>query len=183
MYLVVFMQYPNGIKKDYTKIKTYSNRGMTLESELNTNNIAVIHKKPTPVTINKVDYKSRCDATITEAHFKIPSTTDYNGIYKNRYIDFEAKETKKDFFPLANIHAHQIEHLKKINEHGGIGFIIVRFTNINETYYLSIEKLLKFIQTNKKSIPLNYFKENGYIIKQGYIPLIDYLKIVEKEFL
>ena len=100
----------------------YSNRGMGLESDLNNtnkyyleNNIAVIYKKPTPITINKVNYHSRKDALITEAHFKIPSTTDYNGIFKGKYIDFEAKETKnKTSFPLSNIHTHQIEHLKKI---------------------------------------------------------------------
>ena len=60
----------------------YSNRGMGLENDLNNtnkynldNDIAVIYKKPTPITINKVNYHSRTDATITEAHFKIPSTT------------------------------------------------------------------------------------------------------------
>ena len=100
------MKYPSGIKKEY-KLST-SNRGMSLESDLNEtnlyyrdNDIAVIYKKPTPITINKVDYKSRIDAVITEAHFKVPSTTDYNGIYKGLYLDFEAKETRKDYFPLA----------------------------------------------------------------------------------
>ena len=127
----------------------YSNRGMGLESDLNNtnkyyleNNIAVIYKKPTPITINKVNYHSRKDALITEAHFKIPSTTDYNGIFKGKYIDFEAKETKnKTSFPLSNIHTHQIEHLKKIINLGGIGFIIVRFTSLNQSYYLNGKNL------------------------------------------
>ena len=144
------MKYPNGIKKDYINIKSHSNRGMNLENDLNdtnnyylNNNIAIIYKKPTPITINKVDYKSRKDAVIKEAHFKTPSTTDYNGIYKGKYIDFEAKETKSETsFPLNNIHKHQIEHLIKIYKHGGIGFIIVRFTKLNKTYLLFIENLL-----------------------------------------
>ena len=124
------------------KYQSHSNRGMVLENDLNAtneyyllNNVAVIYKKPTPITINKVDYPSRKDAVIKEAHFKIPSTTDYNGIYKGKYIDFEAKETKLDYFPLANIHAHQIKHLKKIMEHGGIGFLIVRFSKKDEIFY------------------------------------------------
>ena len=184
------MQYPNGIKKEFVNLNSHSNRGMDLEADLNDtnqyyiyNDIAIVHKKPTPITINKVDYKSRRDAVIKEAHFKTPSTTDYNGIYKGKYIDFEAKETKSlTSFPLNNIHDHQIEHLKKIYNHGGIGFIIVRFTKLNKTYLLFIEDLLHFIQNNKRvSIPTSYFEEKGYIIKEGINPRLDYLKIVNEK--
>ena len=170
------------------KYQSHSNRGMVLENDLNAtneyyllNNVAVIYKKPTPITINKVDYPSRKDAVIKEAHFKIPSTTDYNGIYKGKYIDFEAKETKLDYFPLANIHAHQIEHLKKIMEHGGIGFLIVRFSKKDEIFYLDGTKFFEFLETSsRKSIPIEYFYENGYKIKVKFNPRIDYLKSVDE---
>ena len=184
------MKYPNGIKKEYINIKSHSNRGMNLENDLNdtnnyylNNDIAIIYKKPTPITINKVDYKSRKDAVIKEAHFKIPSTTDYNGIYKGNYIDFEAKETKNTTsFPLNNIHKHQIEHLKKIYNHGGIGFIIVRFSKLNKTYLLFIEDLINFIDNNQRvSIPINYFEDKAHIIKEGLNPRLDYLKILDKK--
>lgn len=184
------MKYPNGIKKEYINIKSHSNRGMNLEQDLNdsnnyylVNDIAVIYKKPTPITINKVDYKSRVDAVIKEAHFKIPSTTDYNGIYKGMYIDFEAKETKSTTsFPLNNIHNHQIEHLKKIYKHDGIGFIIVRFTKLNKTYLLFIEDLINFLNTYERvSIPISYFDEFGHIIKEGLNPRLDYLKILDQK--
>ena len=167
----------------------YSNRGMGLEADINAsnefylnNNKAVIYKKPTPITINKVNYHSRTDALITEAHFNTPSTTDYNGVYKGKYIDFEAKETKnKTSFPISNIHIHQIEHLKKITKLGGIGFIIVRFTSLDETYYLSSDALISFIENEtRKSIPIEYFKENGYLIKHKLRPLVDYLEYVDK---
>ena len=96
------------------------------------------------------------------------------------YIDFEAKETRKEYFPLSNIHNHQIEHLKKIRNCGGIGFIIVRFVLQNETYLLTINQLEKFLNENtRKSIPKQYFQENGYLIKLSYNPYLDYLKIVE----
>ncbi len=184
------MNYPNGLKKQYKNSRTYSNRGMSLEQDLNdTNNyylkwnLAVVYKKPTPITINKVNYKSRKDAVITEAHFITPSTTDYNGIYKGKYIDFEAKETKSlTSFSLNNIHKHQIQHLEKIYLHGGIGFIVVRFTRLNMTYLLFIEELLDFLKNNKRaSIPKSYFDEKGYIIKEGLNPRLDYLKIIEKK--
>ena len=32
---------------------------------------------------------------------------------------------------------------------------------------------------NRKSIPLNYFKENAYLLNDGYRPIIDYLKVVD----
>ena len=185
------MKYPDGKNKEYKTYKTYANRGMELENDISlsnefylNNDIAVIYKKPTPITIAKVNYPSRLEAVIKEGYFKTPSTTDYNGIYKGKYIDFEAKETKhKTSFPLDNIHKHQIKHLERIYKHGGIGFIIVRFTNLNETYLLTIEKLLDFIENNKrKSIPLEYFKETGYIIKDKYIPRVDYLKIIDEVY-
>lgn len=90
------MNYPNGKKvktqhatKNNTPHDRFSNRGMTLEKDINdTNNyylsrgLCVIHKKPTPVQIVKVDYPKRSAAVIKEAYFKQASTTDYNGLYK-----------------------------------------------------------------------------------------------------
>lgn len=182
------MRYPTGIKKQYHKPISYVNRGMNLESDINntndyylSNNIAVIHKKPTPIKLVEVDYPSRNEAVIKKAYFETPSTTDYNGIYKGKYIDFEAKETKADNFPLRNIHNHQIEHLNSITKMGGIGFIIVKFTRLNEIYLLEANKLLNFINTEKrKSIPLQYFKEEGYLLKLNYCPRLDYLKVIEQ---
>lgn len=191
------MNYPSGTKKlNNTANKTsnnvslsHKNRGMTLESEINSSNeyyreedIAYIYKKPTPIKIVKVDYPSRDKAVIKEAYFTVPSTTDYNGIYNGKYIDFEAKETKsKTSFSLNNIHAHQIKHLINVYLKGGISFLLVRFTTINETYFLETKILSKYIDsTNRKSIPIEFFKENGYLLKDGYRPRIDYLKIIDK---
>lgn len=182
------MFYPNGIIKSKSNFIQYGNRGMNLENDINDTNkyyletdVAIIHKKPTSITISKVDYKSRYDAVIKEAYFKTPSTTDYNGIYKGKYIDFEAKETKLDYFPLKNIHEHQIKHLFNIVKHGGIGFLIVRFTKFNKTYFLSVDQLKKFLDNNKrKSITLDFFDTHGYILKESLRPRIDYLKIIDK---
>ena len=186
------MNYPNGIKKDnsisLSTLKNSKNRGMTLENDLNETNeyyreedIAIIYKKPTPIKIVKVDYPSRNEAKIKEAFFTVPSTTDYNGLYKGVYIDYEAKETRsKTSFSLENIHPHQIKHLEKICNHKGIAFLIIRFTTLNETYLLRIEDFLSYINNNdRKSIPLDYFKEKGYLIKDGYKPRVDYLKVID----
>ncbi len=182
------MKYPSGILKTNKNNISYGNRGIDLEDSINAtneyyrlNDIAIIYKKPTPITINKVDYPSRIDAVIKEAHFKIPSTTDYNGIYKGKYIDFEAKETKLKSFPLANIHKHQIEHLNRIVKHGGIGFIIVSFTSLDKVFLLEEKYLMSYIESNKrKSIPIEYFEENGYLIKYNFNPRLDYLSIINR---
>ena len=179
------MNYPNGLKKTNDKNINYSNRGQSLENDINITNEyyreidrAYIYKKPTPIKLVKVDYHHN---KINEGYFDTPSTTDYNGIYNGKYIDFEAKETTSNSsFPLINIHLHQIKHLHNITRHNGIAFIIVRFTKLNETYLLYEKDLNNFIISNKrKSIPLEYFKEKGYLIKEKYTPRIDYLNILD----
>lgn len=180
------INYPNGTHKNNSlkRVKTFANRGMNLEEDLNiTNeyylekNIAVIHKKPTPIQVIKTSLNK-----ITLAYFKEPSTTDYNGLYKGNYIDFEAKETTyKTSFPLENIHTHQIKHIRKILEHNGICFIIVRFNKLNITYLLFAQDFIWFIDNNKrKSIPISYFEEKGYKIKLNLNPRLDYLKIIDE---
>ena len=182
------MNYPRGVKQVQIENNiNYGNRGMGLEEDLNlTNsyyvdkNIAFIYKKPTPIQITKVEYKNN-DVRIKEAFFKEPSTTDYNGLYKGKYIDFEAKETlSKTSFPLDNIHKHQIKHIRNIINNGGIGFIIVRFNKLGRNYLLLGKDLIDFIDANeRKSIPLKFFEEHAYLIEIGYVPRLDYLKIID----
>ncbi len=184
------MNYPNGIKKglnnNLTKIKNHKNLGMNLEDDINSTNqyyvdkeIAYIYKKPTPIKLVDVDYKH---GLIKEAYFEKPSTTDYNGIYHGKYIDFEAKETSnKDGFPLINIHKHQIKHIRNIYKENGICFLIVRFNALNLTYLLMAKDFLSYIDNNKTSlIPITYFKEYAYRIKDKFIPRVDYLEIISK---
>lgn len=183
------MNYPNGIKKEVNKTINYKNRGMTLEDDLNItnkyyieNNIAYIYKKPTPIKVVKASYNKSHNRVITEAYYSEPSTTDYNGIYKGCYIDFEAKETKnKQGFPLINIHAHQINHIRNIQKENGICFLIVRFTSLDKTFLLEAKYFLNYIDNiQKKNISIEYFKEYGHLIKNKLLKRVDYLEIVDK---
>jgi len=165
---------------------------MTLEEDINiTNqfyletNKAIIHKKPTPVQIVKVNYPKRSAAVITEAYFKQASTTDYNGVYRGKYIDFEAKETRnKTIFPLANIHDHQIKHMESIVNHNGICFMIIRFAAYDETYFIEAEKLFPYwydkLNGGRKSIPYESIKQESFLIPFHYQTRIDYLSIIDK---
>ena len=183
------MMYPNNIKKTIiNKSVSHRNRGMNLENIINlTNNyylehdIAVIHKKPTPIGIVDVSFTNQ-KKIINKAYFKEPSTLDYNGVYKGKYIDFDAKETlSKTAFPLANIHEHQKNHIKQIIKHGGITFLIIK---MNHNYHLLLgEDYISFIKENKrKSIPYNYIEKKGFLIKENLNPPLDYLKIIDKIF-
>ena len=185
------MKYPNS-KKAYISSRTsYSNRGMSLEEDINktneyylTNNIAVVYKKPTPIQIVKVDYPKRSAAKITEAYFKLPSTTDYNGIYKGKYIDFEAKEChSKTSFPFSDIHTHQIKHLSAVLNQGAIAFIILRMSEYDEDYLIKADEFISFYNSGaRKSITYAWIKEHGFIINRSYIKPCDYLSVVENVF-
>ncbi|MCU5745501.1 Holliday junction resolvase RecU [Staphylococcus sp. SQ8-PEA] len=201
------MNYPNG--KPFLRNKTedrssrnpysskieYGGRGMTLESDIERSNQyylrtgkAVIHKKPTPVQIVNVHYPKRSKAVINEAYFRTPSTTDYNGIYKGHYIDFEAKETKnKTSFPLGNIHNHQVEHMRACSQQNGIVFFLIRFKTLDEVYLLPLSKFEFFWQRYckevKKSIAVEELRENGYYIPYQYQPRLNYLEAIDKMIL
>lgn len=174
----------------YKKNIGYANRGMFLEHIINNANtyylskdIAVIYKKPTPIKVLNVAYRSSKTTLIDKAVFSETSTLDYNGIYKGKYIEFDAKECKNSTsFPLSNIKPHQIEHIKNIMRHNGIVFLII-FMN-NKFYLLKGDSLISFIDNNdRKSIPYDYIEEKGYIIKEGYMPRIDYIKAIDEAYL
>ncbi|WP_074924533.1 Holliday junction resolvase RecU [Salinicoccus halodurans] len=181
-----------GIRRRKDKEVRYGSRGMTLEKDLDFANSfylehgrAVIHKKPTPVQIVNVDYPSRNKAKISEAYFKVPSTSDYNGLYKGKYIDFEAKETRNETrFPFINIHEHQVQHMHQCYMHGGIVFIIIKFSLYDETYLLPFEKFLpyweRFLNDGRKSIRYTDIKEDSLSLKTGINPRIDYLAAVDE---
>jgi len=188
------VNYPIKKKVSTDKVSTAANRGMNFELMINQtndfyidNNIAIIYKKPIPIQIVGVDYQRRSAAKITEAYYKLPSTTDYNGIYKGRYIDFEAKETKsKTSFPIKNIHEHQVIHLKRVKEHGAISFIIVYFSALGKIFLLDSDYVVKYYErakTDKKSITIEEFERDGYPIKEGYRKPVDYLGIIDKYYL
>ena len=196
------INYPNGQQYQEVKKKTRqskksaselsissANRGMAFEEDINQSNIyyrdkhiCLITKRPTPINIVKVDYTK--GAKITHAYFEEQSTTDYNGVYKGKYIDFEAKNTKnKTSFPLSNITKHQIEHLKLVIEHGGIAFFIIQFQLLGKVYLLDASYVIHFYEYGeRKSIPLSCFEENGIEVEQSYNPRIKYIEAIDKKY-
>ena len=194
------LRYPNGKKyepivktNNTTKKRTkqnnisFSNRGKSLEDDLNDTNsyylsmgIANIHKKPVPIQIVKVEYPSRSAAVIREGYFRTPSTTDYNGVWNGYYIDFEAKETEnKTSFPLKNIHLHQINHMQSVIKQRGIAFFIIRFSTLNRDFLVPFSVVSEawniMERGGRKSITLHTIETESIEIPLSYTPRIDYL--------
>ncbi len=179
------MLYPNNIQKNYTKITSYSNRGMDLEYLIEQaneyyieNDIAYIYKKPTPIGVVKVSYSNK-GKRIQDGFYKTPSTLDFNGIYKGYYVEFDAKETQsKTSFPISNVHEHQIKHIRNIAKHGGLVFLIIA---MNEKYFLLMGNVfLDFIDNEeRKSIPYEFLKDNAYEIKLN-LKGLDYLPVLNQ---
>lgn len=201
------INYPNGRRyqadsassaqiKSTTKAKSgkqviFGGRGMSLEETINETNQyyrahqqAVVYKKPTPVQIVKVDYPKRSRAVIKEAYFRQASTTDYNGVYQGYYLDFEAKETtNKRSFPLKNFHEHQMTHFENCLAQSGICFTIMRFSTLDKYYLLPATFLLNYWhnrQQKRQSIPLDAIQKDGFELKPGFHPALDYLQAVDR---
>ena len=120
-------------------------RGSTLEDLINHTNdlyrekkLALIQKIPTPITPIEIDKSSR---HITLAYFDQKSTVDYIGAVQGIPVCFDAKECAVKTFPLQNIHPHQIEFMGEFEKQGGIAFIILYFTGLDEIYYLPFEQI------------------------------------------
>lgn len=190
------IKYPNKMNKNITikesKARNYkkANLGTDFETKLNETNsyylkkgLASIYKKPTPIQVVKVDYPARNKAKISEAYYKTPSTTDYNGIYRGYHIDFEAKCCHSTSFSFKHIFVHQIEHLMTIDKMGGIAFLLIEFPLRNETFLLPAKSLYEKYQASlnggRKSISYDTFKNDSYLIKPTFNPSVDYLKIVD----
>ena len=191
------IKYPGGAvaaeKKTRAKAKltiAAGNRGMDFENEINDTNayyleqdIAVISKRPTPINIVKVDYTH--GPKITQAYFETQSTTDYNGVYKGHYLDFEAKSThSKTSFPLSNIAPQQVRHLRAVIRHGGIAFFLIQIVAEEKVYLLDAAYICDFYETKpRKSIPFSLIKEKGHLVPFAYRPRHDYLAVVDEVFL
>ncbi len=184
--------YPNNKNVNTTKslnhVLNYNQKGMSFEERINKantyyldNDIAHIYKKPTPIKVLKTkqynqNFQRRVE--IQKATFEKKSTTDYNGVYKGFYIDFEAKETKyKSFNIKSNLHHHQRKHLEGISKHGGVGFIIVNFIAYDRAFLLNINEIKNYEQSLLK---IEFFEENAIEIKQNKTIYLDYIKALDK---
>ena len=130
-------------------------RGSTLEELVNRVNeqyrqmgLALIQKVPTPITPIRFDKESR---HITLAYFEQKSTVDYIGAVQGVPVCFDAKESKTDTFPLANIHPHQIAFMQDFEKQEGVAFLLIWFVQEDAYYYLTLRPLMTFVNRAEES--------------------------------
>ena len=163
-------------------------RGSTLEDMINHTNeiyrekkLALIQKIPTPITPITIEKSTR---HITLAYFDQKSTVDYIGAVQGIPVCFDAKECAVKTFPLQNVHEHQIRFMKEFEEQGGIAFIILYFTALDEMYYMPFRNLEKFWKRmeagGRKSFTYDEI-DKTYQIRASRDILVHYLETIQKD--
>ena len=163
-------------------------RGSTLEDMINHSNeiyrekkLALIQKIPTPITPITIEKSTR---HITLAYFDQKSTVDYIGAVQGIPVCFDAKECAVKTFPLQNVHEHQIRFMKEFEEQGGIAFIILHFTALDEMYYIPFRDLEKFWKRmeagGRKSFTYDEI-DKTYQIRASRDILVHYLETIQKD--
>ena len=163
-------------------------RGSTLEDIINHTNevyrekkLALIQKIPTPITPITIEKSTR---HITLAYFDQKSTVDYIGAVQGIPVCFDAKECAVKTFPLQNVHEHQIRFMKEFEEQGGIAFIILHFTALDELYYVPFRDLETFWKRmqdgGRKSFTYDEV-DKSYRIRASRDILVHYLETIQKD--
>jgi recombination protein U len=99
--------------------------------------------------------------------FQAKNICDCELYYKHLFL-LELKSTKEKRIPLSMIRDNQIKELTEAGHFEGIlpGFV-VNFRSEEETYFLDIWAFNDFVeQETRKSIPLQYFRDNCLKIEQ-----------------
>ena len=114
------------------------------------------------------------DAKITNK-----STVDYYGLWKGKFLAFEAKSTEDKSFSFSNIKLHQTEYLSLVQKFNGIAFWIIYFKIQNEFILIKHSKMLEALGKNKKSLDFNQAISIGTKVTLMYPGILDYISVLE----
>lgn len=157
-----------------SSFSSFKNRGMLLEDIINksinfylSNKIAYFNKQTLNIKFDDINNNK-----IQNGYIKSKSTVDYYGVYKGKYITFEAKSTELDFLPLSNIKKHQHEHLLLISNLNGWAFYLIYFKRMNKFFLINANKI---DYENKKAISYEEIASNGIELELIFPGIIDFL--------
>lgn len=184
------INYPNGgtIKGNSEEFTNHKNLGMSLEKDVSKScdyfiekGTAIFYKKPTPIHVYNVATDNHFH--ITEAYFETKSTTDYNGLYRGKYIDFECKETRAKNVLMERIKEHQIKHLMRVKSLGGIAFYLIRFAAYDETYILDVSYVgERYLNNCRRSFTRDFVKEHGTLVINSYSPRLNLTRALDEAY-
>ncbi len=163
-------------------------RGSTLEALINItieryreDGLALIQKIPTPITPVEIEPSTR---HITLAYFDQKSTVDYIGAVQGIPVCFDAKESKLDTIPLANIHEHQMTFMEDFEKQEGIAFFVLLLTHRDELYYIPYRTMKKFWERagsgGRKSFTYEELDEHWRIFPGEGDP-VPFLKLLQQD--
>lgn len=137
--------------------------------------LARVDKISVPIKVLEIDQRGM----ITKAFFEKKSTVDFQGIIQGVGVAFDAKETHQKSFPLKNIHMHQIEFMKDIDEQGGLAFLIVHFKFCDDYFLLPYEWLVHYVEIEKRqSIPYSIMPAAFKIERPSASGILNYLPVL-----
>lgn len=104
----------------------------------------------------------------TAGFYGVSNPADYR-LYKYPYTFLlELKTHKGKSLPIDKIRPNQIQGMARAALHKGIyGGFIINFRELEETYYITVQDMIRYINsTERKSIPVDWCRENGVRIAQ-----------------
>ena len=85
---------------------------------------------------------------------------------------------------MMNIHEHHVKFMEDFESQGGISFILLFYTSLNETYYIPFKDIKRFydrsINGGRKSFRYEEIDKN-YLIKSAPGALVHYLEGIQKD--
>lgn len=103
----------------------------------------------------------------TATRFQHKNICDSLLFYQNKLFLIECKSTKGKSLSLSRIRDNQVEELLEASKYDGIvAGLLIEFSDIREYYFLEINQLISysFEFQHKKSIPIQYLRDNAYLI-------------------
>jgi recombination protein U len=115
------------------------NKGMYAESIFSRScdyyrekHLAIIEKRMLPITIiKKINNQTIIGKLLAKSY------VDYCGCYQGKHIEIEVKETNDKNLSLNIVQPHQLKYLKIVEQHHGLGFLLVYFSLYDKFYFVT----------------------------------------------
>ena len=159
-----------------------TNKGMFIEclvektiSFFNENKIGCFEKRHLPIAVCSIN-KNKVIGKL-----KQKSTVDFCGIYLGKHIEFETKQTDKDYFNFNLFKEHQIKYLIDTSLMGGISFVIIHFFKMDKSFAISIDDLIKLKDKFQfKNISYEYFKKNYFCLELVFPGILMFNRFIDQ---